>query len=51
MEQPESRFDIEIIVEDDHLTVVAAGIYSLRKANDLFKLAVDHGLLHESARS
>jgi len=46
MDKMDSHFDIKITVEEDFLLILASGKYSLTKANNLFKLAIDNGVSH-----
>jgi hypothetical protein len=44
MENTNSLFDTEITVEEDILLIDVNGYYSITKANNLFKLAIDSAL-------
>ena len=50
MENTNSQFDIKLTVEEDFLLISASGNYSLLKANNLFKLAIDNGLSHNKSK-
>lgn len=50
MENTNSQFDIKISVEGDLLLIYASGSYSLIKANNLFKLAIDTGVSHNKSK-
>ncbi len=45
MENTSTQFEITIIEKEDLLLLSASGDYSLQKANNLFKLAVDNAVL------
>ena len=44
MEHTNPQFDIKMVIEENFLLVIASGIYSLIKANNLFKFAIDNGV-------
>jgi hypothetical protein len=50
MENTDSLFDIKISVQNDFLLIFAGGNYSLLKAKNLFKLAIDNALLHNKSK-
>ena len=50
MENRNSQFDIKITLEEEFLLISASGNYSLLKANNLFKLAIDNGLSHNKSK-
>ena len=50
MQKTNSQFDIEINAEDDFLLLSARGNYSLSKANNLCKVAIDNGLSHNKSK-
>ena len=50
MEEKETQFEINIIDEEDFVSVTAIGEYSLAKANHLFKIAIDQGVLHSKRK-
>jgi len=50
MENANSQFDIKVSVVEDILLIYASGSYSLVKANNLFKLAIDNGVSHNKSK-
>ena len=46
MEQTNTQFDLIITAEENFLSVTARGKYSLLKANNLFKTAIDECIKH-----
>src|SRR3954469_148653 len=44
MENTAAQFEIKITLEEDFLLISASGNYSLLKANNLFKVAIDNAL-------
>ena len=50
MEETDLHFDVQTIIEEELIQLVSSGNYSLSKANNLFKLAIDHCLLHQKTK-
>lgn len=50
MENIDPHFEITTDVESDYVLLSARGKYSLLKANNLFKLAIDSCLLHDKCK-
>lgn len=50
MENTNSQFDIKINVAEDLLIIYASGSYTLTKAKNLFKLAIDNGVSHNKSK-
>jgi len=50
MENKDREFDINITVAEDLLTINVKGNYSLVKANNLFKLAIDSAVSQQKSR-
>ena len=50
MGNPDFQFDVETRVEENFLVIYTTGNYSLSKANNLFRLAIDHSLLHNKSK-